>query len=309
MNEALTLFPETRPSSVEAWAAGGARFRWDGHDVFYRDQGEGEALLLLHGIPTASWAWHRVWPLLRHRHRLVAIDLLGFGLSDKPRELVADVAAQARMCRALLTRIGVARYRVLAGDYGASIAQELLVQRGYPAIASVCLLNGGFFPEAYRPSPGQRFVGTRPGRPFARLIWRGAFARSLRRMSGPGTQPDDATIGALFHLLTMNGGRRVLPAMMGYHDARRRNRDRWVGALTRARMPLRFICGTADPVAGRAMAESWRAHLPGRDVVELPGIGHWPELEAPGALADAVLKFHGPEEEAWDPERIEQFRT
>jgi pimeloyl-ACP methyl ester carboxylesterase len=308
MNEILTLAPETRPPSIQEWAASGGRFRWDGHEVFYRDHGAGEALLLLHGVPAASWAWHRIWPLLRHRHRLIAADLLGFGLSDKPRELVADIAAQARMCRALLTRIGVARYRVLAGDYGATVAQELLAQRGYPAIASVCLLNGGIFPEAYRPSPGQRLVGTRAGRPLARLIWRGAFARSLRRMSGPRTQPDEATIDALWQLLMMNGGRRVLPAMMGYREARRRNRDRLVGALTRARIPLRFVCGTADPVAGRAMADAWRARFPGRSVVELPGIGHWPELEAPRALADAVLEFHGREEEAWDPERIDRFR-
>ena len=85
--------------------------------------------------------------------------------------------------------------------------------------------------------------------------------------------------------------------MMGYQAARRRNRERWSGALERARIPCRFVCGMADPVAGREMAEAWRARVPGRDVVELDGIGHWPELEAPQALAEAVLAFHGPAEE------------
>ena len=291
MFEVLAPVPEKATVSVAEWAATGARFSWNGHRVFYRDQGQGEVLLLLHGVPMASWAWHRVWPLLRGGYRLIAVDLLGFGLSDKPAELVADAVAQAAMCRALLTRIGVARYSVLAGDFGATVAQELLARRGYPALAGLCLLNGGIFPEAHRPSLGQRLVSTRPGRPLARLIWRGAFARSLRRMSGPRTQPDGRTVDALWHLLMRNGGRAVLPAMMGYMQARRQNRDRWVGALTRARVPCRFVCGTADPVAGRSMAEAWRATLPGRDLVELPGIGHWPELEAPRALADAVLDF------------------
>ncbi|HET7409027.1 MAG TPA: alpha/beta hydrolase [Paracoccaceae bacterium] len=298
MNEVLTLVPDDTTPSVAEWAASGAHFSWRGHRVFYRDEGEGEALLMIHGVPMASWAWARVWPLLRRRYRLIAVDLLGFGLSDKPPELVADVAAQAAMCRALLTRIGVARYRVLAGDYGATVAQELLARRGYPALAGLCLLNGGIFPEAHRPSPGQRLVGTRLGRPLARLIWRGAFAHSLRRMSGPETRPDRRTVDALWSLLMRDDGRAVLPAMMGYTQARRQNRDRWVGALTRATVPCRFVCGIADPVAGRRMADAWRAHLPGRDVIELPGIGHWPELEAPRTLADAVLDLYGPEAES-----------
>lgn len=298
MNMVGTVVAGEAPAqqSVEAWEASGSHFTWRGHRVFYRDEGEGEPLLLLHGVPTASWAWHRVWPLLLPRHRLIAPDLLGFGLSDKPAHLVADVNAQAQMCQALLTRIGVVRYRVLAGDFGATVAQELLARGGYPALAGLCLLNGGIFPEAHRPSLGQRIVSRRAGRPLARLIWRGAFARNLRRMSGRRTRPDRHTIDALWRLLMRNDGRSVLPAMMAYNETRRRHRDRWVGALERARVPCRFVCGMDDPVAGPRMAEAWRAHVRGRDVVELPGVGHWPELESPEALAEAVLEFHGPEE-------------
>lgn len=293
MTDVLTPTPPTTSPSVEEWAAAGARFRWRGHDVFYRDQGEGEPLLLIHGVPTASWVWHGVWPLLRPGHRLIAVDLLGFGLSDKPPELIADVGAQADMIRALLTRIGIPRYRILAGDYGANVAQELLARGGYPALASVCLLNGGIFPEAHRPFLAQRFIMTRPGRPLARLIMRRPFGRSIARLFGPRTKPDEATLDALWELLMRNGGRSAMPAIMGYQDARRRNRDRWVDALARARIPLRFVCGMADTVAGPTMARAWRAHLPDSGVVELPGIGHWPQLEAPDALARAVLQFHG----------------
>lgn len=287
-----TLTPERAAQSGEAWEAAGASFQWNGHRVFYRAEGQGEPLLLLHGVPTASWIWHRIWPLLAQHHRLVAVDLLGFGLSDKPPALIADPTAQAQMLQALLTRIGVSRYRVLAGDYGATVAQELLARGGYPALASVCMLNGGIFPEAHRPSLGQRVVGSRLGRPLARLVWRGAFTRALQRLCGPDTQPDAGTVDALWHLLIRGNGREVMPAMMAYREVRRRNRDRWTGALERARVPCRLVCGTADPVAGRQMALAWRARVPGRDAVELPGIGHWPQMEAPSLLAEAVLDFH-----------------
>jgi pimeloyl-ACP methyl ester carboxylesterase len=280
-------------TTVEKWAEAGFYLDWGGHRVFFRDEGRGEPLLLLHGVPTASWIWHRIWPLLLSRHRLIAPDLLGFGFSDKPPALVADVFAQADLVQALLAQRGIARFRLLAADYGATVAQELLA-RDAPGLVSLCLLNGGIFPEAHRPPLAQRLVCTRLGRPLARLIWRRAFARSIARLSGPRTRPDRATLDALWRLLIRGDGRAALPAMMGYAAARREHRDRWVGALEGARVPLRFVCGTADPICGAEMRRLWRARVPGSDLVELPGVGHWPALEAPRAVAQAVLAFHGP---------------
>ena len=278
--------------SVEAWARAGSHLQWCGHRVFFRDEGRGEPLLMLHGVPDASWIWHRLWPLLVARFRLIAPDLIGFGLSDKPPALVADVFAQADLARALLDHLGAAgRFRVLAADFGATVAQELLA-RGTPGLASLCLLNGGIFPEAHRPPLAQRLVAARLGRPLARLIWRGAFGRSVTRLAGRRTRPDRATVDALWQLLIRDGGRDALPAMLGYLAARREHQGRWTAALERARVPCRFVCGTADPVCGPEMRRLWRERVPGGDVVELPGVGHWPMLEAPRAVAEAVLSFH-----------------
>jgi pimeloyl-ACP methyl ester carboxylesterase len=276
-------------TSLEAWARSGGFFTWRGHRVFFRDEGAGEPLLLLHGVPTASWIWHRVWPHLLPGRRLLALDLIGFGLSDKPPDLVADVMAQADLCQDLLISREVARYHLLAEDYGATVAQELLARGGEPAIATLCLLNGGIFPEAQRPLLMQRLIGARLGRPLARFVLRRPFWRSLTRLFGPHTKPDRATLEALWQLLIHNRGRRVLPAMMAYREARGQHRARWVGALTGAEVPCRFVSGVADPVCGEEMRALWRAHVPGGDVVELPGIGHWPALEAPEAVAAAVL--------------------
>lgn len=279
-------------TSVEQWEQGGSFFTWRGYRVFFRDEGEGEPLLLIHGVPTASWMWHRLWPLLLPQRRLLALDLFGFGLSGKPRRLVADIMCQADLCRVFLAHRGVSDYQILAADYGATIAQELLARDQFSAISSLCLLNGGIFPEAHRPLLMQRLIGTRLGRHLARFIWRGAFGSSLTRLFGPNTKPDKATVYALWRLLIRNGGRSVLPAMMGYQEARMEGRDRWVGALVNADIPCRFICGMADPVCGEEMRMLWQANVPGGDVVELPSIGHWPALEAPEAVAEAVLKLH-----------------
>jgi pimeloyl-ACP methyl ester carboxylesterase len=213
-------------TSLEAWARSGGFFTWRGHRVFFRDEGAGEPLLLIHGVPTASWIWHRLWPHLLPGHRLLALDLAGFGLSDKPPDLVADVMAQADLCQDLLFSREVARYHLLAEDYGATVAQELLARGGEPAIATLCLLNGGIFPEAHRPLLMQRLIGTRLGRPLARFVLRRPFWRSLTRLFGPHTRPDRAILEALWQLLIHNRGRRVMPAMMAYREARGEHRAR-----------------------------------------------------------------------------------
>ena len=275
---------------IDEWARSGSVFRWRGHDIFFRSEGDGAPLLLIHGIPTASWAWHGVWPALTSRYRVIAPDLIGFGLSGKPTRFAYTVMSQADLCQSLLAHCGASDCHILAEDYGDTVAQELLA-RNTGTIASVCLLNGGIFPEAHRTSPMQKLITTRLGRPLASLVMRRPFHRALSRLFGPETKPSAETLDALWTLLRHNGGRAIMPQLMGYRADRKEHRDRWVGALMRARIPLRFIFGTHDPMCGREVADLWRACVPGGDVVELPGISHFTALEAPDAVAEVYLAF------------------
>jgi len=78
--------------------------------------------------------------------------------------------------------------------------------------------------------------------------------------------------------------------LMRYQIERRRIRDRLVGALTRARVPLRLVLGSADPVSGR-QAERWREEIPGSEPILVEGsVGHYPQLEAPD---EVVAAFEG----------------
>ena len=275
---------------IEEWARSGTVFRWRGHNIFFRSEGAGAPLLLIHGIPTASWTWHGVWPELVSRYRLIAPDLIGFGLSEKPARFPYTVMSQADLCQGLLAHCGVNHCHILAEDYGDTVAQELLA-RDTGTIASVCLLNGGIFPEAHRASRMQKLITARLGRPLASLVMRRGFYRALSRLFGPETKPSLDTLDALWTLLRHNGGRAIMPRLMGYRADRKEHRDRWVGALVQARIPLRFIFGTQDPMCGREMADLWRACVPGGDVVDLPGIGHFTALEAPAAVAEDYIAF------------------
>lgn len=280
--------------SPEAWRAAGTIFRWRGHDVFTRVDGAGPPVLLVHGFPTASWDWYAVWPALAARHRLVTLDLLGFGFSAKPRGHAYRIVDQVDLIEAVVAHAGVARCRVLAHDYGVSIAQELLARdragRLSFGLDAMVLLNGGLFPEAHRPLRTQTLLASPVGPLIARLSGFRTFGRSLRRIWGARPLPDDE-LAAMWTLVTANDGVRALPALLDYLAQRQAHRKRWVGALVDSTVPRRFVNGLADPISGAHMVARYRELVPSPDVVELPDVGHYPQLEAPDAVAAATLDF------------------
>jgi len=276
----------------DAWRAQGDVFDWRGERIFFRAAGRGEPVVLIHGFPTASWDWAPLWPALTERYRVMALDMIGFGFSAKPRDFAYSIFAQADLFGALLAREQVTRYHLVAHDYGLTVAQELLARErdgvAAPRITSVCLLNGGAFPEAHRPLLTQRLLASPLGPLFARLSSYRAFARAIRGIWGSHPVPD-VELGAMWQLVTAGEGLRVMPKLIGYLAERRRHRERWVGALVGATVPVRFIDGLVDPISGAHMVARYRELVPNPDVVELAGVGHYPQLEAPGDVQRAVL--------------------
>jgi pimeloyl-ACP methyl ester carboxylesterase len=79
--------------------------------------------------------------------------------------------------------------------------------------------------------------------------------------------------------------------LIRYMAERRAHRERWVGALQRAHVPLRLVCGAVDPVSGAHMAARYEELVPAPDVVLLPDVGHYPQVEAPEAVLAAYYGF------------------
>ena len=124
-----------------------------------------------------------------------------------------------------------------------------------------------------------------------RLFNQRGFRRSFSPLFGVDTQPDDAEIARFWTLIEHKGGRVNMGRLLHYMGERKRHRERWVGALVDAPMPLRLVAGMDDPVSGAHMVERYRELVRDADVVGLPGIGHYPQWEAPGRVATAVLEF------------------
>jgi pimeloyl-ACP methyl ester carboxylesterase len=250
-------------------------------------------LLLIHGYPTASYDWVRIWPRLAAHHSLYALDLLGFGLSAKPRDAHYLIEGQADLCMALLGEFGVGEVHVLAHDYGDTVAQELLARHaeGRLLLASMAFLNGGLFPETHRARPIQKLLATPVLGPLlARAMNYEKFAAAMLSISGR-NPPSREELQDLWLLAERDGGRLALARLISYMEQRRRHRSRWVGALVESSVPRRLICGAVDPVSGRHLAERYRELVPDPDVVLLDDVGHYPQLEAPDRVVDEYVAF------------------
>lgn len=287
-------------ADLAAWKTAARSFEHGAFTLAYWEAGAGEPLLLIHGFPTASWDWAPIWPALSHRFRLVAMDMLGFGFSSKPRPHVYSIAEQADLHEALLAKLGIDACHVLAHDYGDTVAQELLArseQRRASGSAglrlrSICFLNGGLFPESHQPRPVQVALAGPNGAAISALLDEARFSLGFGEVFGPDTQPSAAQLADFWQLVAHADGQRIWHLLIRYMEERRENRERWVGALLHSRIPLRLVDGPEDPVSGAHLAERYREQVPGADVVLLPGIGHYPQVEDPEGVLRAFFAFH-----------------
>ena len=286
-----------QPVSLIEWHHAGGSFLWRGHDIFVRTGGADDrpALVLIHGFPSASHDWHPLWDTLCRDFRVIALDMIGFGFSDKPADADYSIQTQASLVETLMRALELEDVTLLVHDYGNTVAQELLARHLegslHVSLKGICFLNGGLFPETHRPVMAQRLLISPLGGLFARFISFEKLSRNFRHVCSDALPEDDLL--AFWALLEHNNGRRVMPKLIRYMVERRQFRERWVGALQNSNIPLRLIDGLDDPVSGAHMVARYRELITDADVVELEGIGHYPQLEAPEQVLRAFLSWAG----------------
>jgi pimeloyl-ACP methyl ester carboxylesterase len=285
-------------TDVAEWWAGGERvplaLGGRQRQVFVRRLGEGPALTLLHGFPSSSHDWAKVAPALAQRHALLMCDFLGFGASEKPREHDYSLHEQADLVEALWAHEGVAETVLVVHDYAVSVAQELLARRAEGALAvalrAVHLLNGGLYPDVHRRQPTQdALLDPEQGPRIGELVNEELFVAGVAPTFAEGY--DAAHDSAqMWRAMQRDEGQRIGHLLIRYILDRERHEARWVSALEQTDVPLSFIWGMLDPVSGAHMAERIAARLPAAPLLALAEVAHWPQLEAPQRVVDAVLE-------------------
>ncbi len=287
--------------TIHEWKNLGQTVELLGHNIFYIDTAETHksVVVLIHGFPTSSWDWSKVWPILSKSYRLICMDMLGFGYSDKPKHHHYTMMEQADLHEALFEYLQLEQFVVLAHDYGDSVAQELLARQnqgyGIGHWQAVCLLNGGLFPETHRARFIQKLLISPFGPIVNRFVNKRRFQRSLKAIFGRKTKPRANELDSFWYLVQYGGGDKLFYKLINYMTERKIHRERWLNALKDSKVPIALLNGSQDPVSGAHMVARYQELLgPPAMLVALPLIGHYPQVEAPEEIAQHFLAFIKP---------------
>ncbi len=142
-------------NSAESWRIeypfASHRLELDGARMHYVDEGHGaRTLLMVHGNPTWSFYWRRLIEAFRSDYRVVAVDHIGCGLSDKPQTYRYTLAQHIDNLTALVAHLDLQQTTLIAHDWGGAIGLGTLLKHRQ-RFHSAALLNTGAFPPPFIP--------------------------------------------------------------------------------------------------------------------------------------------------------------
>jgi haloalkane dehalogenase len=263
-----------------------------GRRVHYIDEGAGDVLLFVHGTPSWSFEWRHCIRALSRTHRCIAMDHLGFGLSDRPVDFDYTPESHARVLRTFVEALGITNATLVVHDFGGPIGLPLALEQP-SVVRRLVLLNTWMWsfaddPEMMRKA---RFAAG----PLGRLLYR--YANFSLRVLMPYAYADRKTLTPSVHAQYLAPFReraarervlwalaRALLGSAAFYDSLWQRRTRLLGR------PVLVVWGVKDPAFPPALLARWRAMLPNAAVVELP-VGHWPQEEAPEDVTRALERF------------------
>jgi pimeloyl-ACP methyl ester carboxylesterase len=247
-------------------------------------RGAGEPVVFIHGFPTSSHVWSDVVPFMPHGHRLVVLDLLGYGRSDRPFHRQLGINAHADRVAELLDELRIDRACVVGHGVGGGVAQSLATRFAH-RVSRLGLIDSVAF-DAWPTVMGQL---ARMSAPLARMlppsVCLAALRRSLRRAYTDAARAAHS-VDLYAHAFADSEGRDALVAHL---RALRSNETRALGAaLQRIAVPTAIVWGENDHVVPIELGHRLRETIPGAILEVIPGAGHFTPEEAPRRVADAI---------------------
>jgi haloalkane dehalogenase len=264
-----------------------------GARVHYVDEGSGPPLLLLHGNPTWSFLYREIVAGLRDRHRCIAVDHPGFGLSSPAPGYRYTPAEHAHVLEGLVLRLDLAGVTMMVQDWGGPIGFAVAT-RHPERFAAFVIANTWAWPKA---DPGTQLFSRLLGGPVGRrlILNRNLFVERLlpagvRRRTlpeavmdayrGPFPTPASRRPTAVFP-------REILASRPFLADIERR--------LPRVSdRPALIVWPTKDVAFGARERRRWEELFPDHRTVLLEGAGHYMQEDAPEEIVSAIRDWRSP---------------
>lgn len=264
----------------------------EGARIHYQEFGDrtDPSLVLIHGYTASLYVWHNVAPLLAEAgFHVIAVDLIGFGYSEKPKWFDYSIDSQARMVSRLMNRLGIGRATLVGSSYGGAVSMTICLD--YPEYVEKLVLIDAVCNDEVLSHPILRLAAI-PGigevitpflvdsRAMLKFRMRGTIAKANHHLI-----TKDRISNVLRPLTAADGHHSVLATSRNWH-ANRIEEDAHL-----INQPTLIIWGEQDTVIG--IHNGYKLHdaiLHSRFVV-LKNCGHVPAEEKSDLVADLVTEF------------------
>jgi pimeloyl-ACP methyl ester carboxylesterase len=252
----------------------------------------GTPVILLHGFGTCTFLWRNVAPILAEAgHTAYALDLFGYGESDRNPEADFGIAAQAEFLDAAMTALRVARATIIGVDFGGDVALRLAVTRPDRA-AKLVLINVPAFDEVPAGDVGALQRSTAR---FAFKVTRGILgAAPLLQavLEESVATPEHMPTRLLARYLAPFAGREGVGHLLTLSAAIRKSELEDLN-FSDIRAPTLVIRGDHDGWLHRDTASRLATAIPKATLTRIPAVARLIPEEAPDYLAELILKFIG----------------
>ena len=272
-------------------------FQVAGHTLRYLDEGTGpEVLLCVHGNPTWSFYYRKVIERFSSDYRVIAVDHVGCGRSDKPsREAFPYTLSSHRdNLIALIDALDIQRITLIAHDWGGAIGLSSVLER-MPKLQRVVLLNTGAFPPPYLPmriaacrAPVLGSLAVRGLNAFARAAI--TMAMSRNRMTPDVARGLLAPYNSWKNRVAIDAFVRDIP-MTPQHVTYKTLADLEQRLPDLAEIPSLLVWGMQDWCFRPECLRRFEAVWPQATAIEIADAGHYVLEDAPQETLDAISRF------------------
>ena len=259
----------------------------------YVELGEGDPVLLLHGLGGNWTAWLETLPSVARTHRVIAVDLPGFGASAPGSDGIS-IPGYARTIERFCERLGLEEVVVAGSSLGGWVAAELTLRAPSLVRGLILIDAAGMVPtRAERFKAISMMRGAELGAPLAPRFRQAVASRPrLRKLALKYTIADP--VGLAADLVYMGLPTAPDPGFSPAFTAARRSwSDAWCDQLTEIECPTMIVWGELDALLPLRQGREWARRIRGSEFHVIPDAGHLPMLERPvlvNALIEAFLQ-------------------
>lgn len=259
----------------------------DGYQVAYSCCGEGECVVLVHGITTYSFIWRKIIPILEKHFQVYSFDLPGCGASSKQLNKKYSLVNHAHLLKEFVDHIGIKKLHLVGHDIGGGIGQIFAVN--HPELLyDLTLINT----VAYDFWPVQPIIAMRT--PIIRQLAMatldfGALRMLVKRGLYHQSSLTQELMDFFWEPMRTQEGRKAFLHFAASLD--NRNLTEIITDLHNLSLPVLIIRGDKDPYLSGTISDQLAENIPDSRLVHIASGGHYLQEDEPQELAQELIQF------------------